>query len=63
MSLRDFIKPKEKGIDKDKAIEVYEKNVDLYKGKSTTMLLMITADELGMRKDDLMDILQEYYED
>lgn len=63
MGLRDFIKPKEADINKEKAIEVYEKNMGLYKGKSTTMLLMITADELGIRKDDLMDILQEYYED
>jgi hypothetical protein len=63
MGLRDFVKPKETDINKEKAIEVYEKNMDLYKGKSTTMLLMITADELGIRKDNLMDILQEYYED
>jgi len=43
------------------AKQTFEKNEELYKGKSDQWLIRVTADELGMRKDDLCDILSECY--
>lgn len=63
MGLRDVIR-KDPELDEDMiqhAVDVYEKNVCLYKDKSMTWVIRITADELGMRKDDLCEVLENYY--
>jgi len=46
----------------DNVVSTYERNVDKYKGKSLTWYVRITADELGIKKDLLCDILDEYYD-
>lgn len=67
MALRDFIKPKNTVQDydtdefKEKVITTFEKNVELYKGKSLTWNVRITADELKINKDLLCEILDEHY--
>ena len=43
------------------SVMVYEKNMYQYKGKSMTWIIRITADELGMKKDDLCEVLDDYY--
>ena len=45
------------------AVSVFEKNANtLYKNKSMTWNLRVTADELGIRKDELCEILEKYYD-
>lgn len=67
MALRDFIKPKSEKPEineeefKEKVITTFEKNVELYKGKSLTWNVRITADELKIPKDELCEILDEHY--
>lgn len=56
----------EKKVDIDEdlienTVATYEKNCELYKGKSLTWCVRITADELGMKKDTLCEILDKYY--
>lgn len=66
MSLRDFIKPK-KNIDinneetREQCVDVFEKNTELYKGKSLTWVVRVTADELGITKDELCEALDQHY--
>ena len=63
MGLRDVIR-KDPELDEDmvqNAVQTYEKNMYQYKGKSMNWIIRITADELGMRKDDLCEVLDEYY--
>lgn len=40
-------------------VQTFLKNEELYSGKSDSWNLRITADELGMRKDDVAEILSE----
>lgn len=63
MSLKDFIKPKSIRAEdfQAHAVQTFEKNVELYKGKSLSWNTRITADELGIKKDELCEILDEYY--
>lgn len=67
MALRDFIKPKNSNTElnedefREKVITTFEKNVELYKGKSLTWNVRITADELKIGKDELCEILDEHY--
>lgn len=66
MGLRDFIKPKQSDTNEElieKAVSVYERNELLYKGKSMNWLLRVTADEVGIKKDELIDILEKFYGD
>jgi hypothetical protein len=63
MGLRDVIR-KDPELDEDmvqNAVDTYEKNMYQYKGKSMTWIIRITADELGMKKDDLCEVLDDYY--
>lgn len=67
MALRDFIKPKQKiDVDNEEVIErivnTFEKNMELYKGKSLNWNVRVTADELEITKDELCEILDKYYE-
>ena len=67
MALRDFIKPKQKiDVDNEEVIErivnTFEKNMELYKGKSLNWNVRVTADELDITKDELCEILDKYYE-
>lgn len=64
MNLTDCIKKKDsQEQDIERVVNTFKKNEDLYKGKSDKFIIRITADELGIRKDDLCDILAEHYED
>lgn len=63
MGLRDVIR-KDPELDEDliqNAVDTYEKNMYQYKGKSLNWIVRITADELGMKKDDLCEVLDDYY--
>lgn len=66
MALRDFIKAK-MNYDSDdelfieKAVKVFEKNTELYKGKSLAWNIRISADELNIRKDELLELLDKHY--
>lgn len=63
MGLRDVIR-KDPELDEDliqNAVLTYEKNMCQYKGKSMNWIIRITADELGMKKDDLCEVLDGYY--
>jgi len=67
MALRDFIKPKQKiDVNNEEVIErivnTFEKNMELYKGKSLNWNVRVTADELEITKDELCEILDKYYE-
>lgn len=66
MGLRDFIKPKAKIDAQDeeqveKIVKTFEKNMELYTGKSLTWNVRVTADELGITKDELCETLDTYY--
>lgn len=66
MGLRDFIKPKAKIDAQDeeqveKIVKTFEKNMELYAGKSLTWNVRVTADELGITKDELCETLDTYY--
>lgn len=66
MSLRDFIKPKKSlDIENEESIEqcvdTFEKNNELYKGKSLTWIVRVTADELDITKDELCEALDQHY--
>lgn len=45
----------------NEAVALYERNVEKYKGKSITWCVRVTADELGIKKDSLCEILDKYY--
>lgn len=63
MGLRDVIR-KDPELDEDMiqhAVDTYEKNIYQYKGKSMNWVIRITADELGMKKDTLCEVLDDYY--
>ena len=62
MALQDFIKDKEQR-DTEEIISKYEQNCNKYASMSSNWTLRITADELGMSKEDLQDILENYYEE
>lgn len=42
---------------------VYETNFEKYRHKSIAWVLRITAEEVGLEKDALVDILNDYYGD
>jgi hypothetical protein len=44
-------------------VDMYEKQADMYKKKSVSFLLRITADQLGMKYEQVQDILEKYYSD
>ena len=46
-----------------KAVALFKRNEEIYRGHSDKFLSRITADELSMHKDELMSILEEHYED
>lgn len=46
-----------------RVVTLFKQNEKTYKGKSDKFLLRITADELGMDKDSVMEILAEHYEE
>ena len=62
MALQDFIKEKEQQ-DVSEIISKYEQNCNKYASMSSNWTLSITADELGMSKEDLQDILENHYEE
>lgn len=62
MALQDFIKEKEQQ-DVSEIISKYEQNCNKYASMSSNWTLSITADELGMSKEDLQEILENYYEE
>lgn len=65
MNLRDALKntlKKEDDTIIQQVVSTYEKNEMLYKDKSITWKVRVTADELNMKKDQLIDILEKYYE-
>ena len=61
MKLRDFIKPKTGDKDEDIIISTFEKNLELYKNKSMSWIVRITADETRIRIDELQQLLEQYY--
>ena len=44
-------------------VDMYEKQADMYKKKSVSFLLRITADQLGMKYEQVQNILEKYYSD
>ena len=44
-------------------VGVYENNFDKYPHKSIAWILRITAEEVGLEKEMLIDILNDYYGD
>lgn len=61
MELKE-LKSKSNRIDEEQkllVVQTFLKNEELYSGKSDSWNLRITADELGMRKDDVAEILSE----
>lgn len=44
-------------------VDMYEKQADMYKKKSVSFLLRITADQLGMKYEQVQDMLEKYYSD
>ena len=66
MALRDFIKTKrDNALETEEFIELavstFEKNNELYSGKSIAWNVRVTADELEIKKDELLDILDKHY--
>lgn len=64
MQLREIrrkVNPEDEGI-RRLAMETYEKNLELYKGKSEQWMIRVTADELAMKKETLCQLLEECYE-
>ena len=61
MGLRDFIKVKADNVDTKHVLEVFNKNCGMYPKLKESSVVMITADELGMRKSDLIDILEQAF--
>lgn len=62
MKLRDFIKPKTGDENKDTIISTFEKNLELYKNKSMSWVVRITADETRTRLEELQELLEQYYD-
>lgn len=62
MALRDFIKTK---IDSDdlseQVVQHFNSNVEKYADKSLAWKIRITAEDLGIKKDTVLRILDEYY--
>lgn len=67
MNLRDMLNSSKqhKDIDAvtDMVVDKFEKNTNLYSGKSVAWCLRITADELSMKLDEVREILEKYYSD
>lgn len=61
MKLREFIKPKSGDENTDEILKVFEKNLELYKNKSMSWVVRVTADETRTRIDDLQELLEKYY--
>ena len=62
MALRDFIKTK---IDSDdlseQVVQHFNSNVEKYADKSLAWNIRITAEDLGIKKDTVLRILDEHY--
>lgn len=66
MKLSDLRKKdKNQNNDKEfiaKVVQTFEKNEEQYNKNSTKWIIRITADELNIKQDDLITILEKYYE-
>lgn len=62
MALRDFIKTKVDSDDlSERVIQQFNSNVEKYADKSLAWNVRITAEDLGIKKDTVLRILDEHY--
>lgn len=62
MALRDFIKTKVDSDDlSERVIQQFNSNVEKYADKSLAWNIRITAEDLGVKKDTVLRILDEHY--
>lgn len=62
MALRDFIKAKVDSDDlSERVVQQFNSNVEKYADKSLAWNIRITAEDLGIKKDTVLRILDEYY--
>lgn len=62
MALRDFIKTKVDSDDlSERVVQQFNSNVEKYADKSLAWNVRITAEDLGIKKDTVLKILDEHY--
>lgn len=62
MALRDFIKTKVDSDDlSERVVQQFNSNVEKYADKSLAWKIRITAEDLGVKKDTVLRILDEHY--
>lgn len=62
MALRDFIKTKVDSDDiAERVVQQFNSNVEKYADKSLAWKIRITAEDLGIKKDTVLRILDEHY--